>query len=41
MNTDKLQAALGLPLPGELEGLQALYADWRAGLPDRLVAAIA
>ena len=41
MNTDKLQAALNEPLPGELEGLQAFYADWQAGLPDRLVAAIA
>jgi len=41
MNTDKLQAALDEPLPGELEGLQAFYADWQAGLPDRLVAAIA
>lgn len=40
MNTDKLQAALDEPLPGEAEGLQAFYADWRAGLPDRLVAAI-
>jgi len=41
MNTDKLQAALDEPLPGETEGLQAFYADWQAGLPDRLVASIA
>ena len=41
MNTDKLQAALGETLPSEAEGLQAFYADWQAGLPDRLVAAIA
>ena len=37
MNTDKLQAALDEPLPGEADGLQAFYADWQAGLPDRLV----
>ena len=41
MNTDKLQAALGEALPGEAEGLQAFYADWQNGLPDRLIAAIA
>lgn len=41
MNTDKLQAALGESLPSEAEGLQAFYADWQSGLPDRLVAAIA
>jgi len=28
-------------LPSEAEGLQAFYADWQSGLPDRLVAAIA
>jgi len=41
MNTDKLQTALGTALPSEAEGLQAFYADWQSGLPDRLVAAIA
>lgn len=41
MNTDKLQAALDEPLPGEADGLQAFHADWQAGLPDRLVASIA
>ncbi|MFZ3071407.1 MAG: SDR family oxidoreductase [Anaerolineaceae bacterium] len=41
MNTDKLQAALDGDLPGELEGMQAFYADWQAGLPARLTSFVA
>jgi hypothetical protein len=41
MNTEKLQAALDAPLPSEQEGLQALYEDALAGLPDKLVAYLA
>ena len=41
MNTEKLQTALDVPLPSEQEGLQALYADALAGLPDKLVAYLA
>ncbi|KUK71217.1 MAG: Putative dTDP-4-dehydrorhamnose reductase [Anaerolineae bacterium 49_20] len=41
MNTDKLQAELDAPLPSEQAGLQALYEDALAGLPDKLVAYLA
>jgi len=41
MNTDKLQAELDVSLPSEQEGLQALYEDALAGLPDRLVGYLA
>jgi dTDP-4-dehydrorhamnose reductase len=41
MNTERLQAALEEPLPSEQEGLQALYSDALAGLPDRLVGYLA
>ncbi len=41
MNTDKLQAALDVSLPSEQEGLQALYEDALAGLPDKLVSYLA
>lgn len=41
MNTDKLQAALDGTLPGQIEGLQAFYNAWQAGLPARLHAFIA
>ncbi len=37
MNTDKLQAALGKPLPGQAEGLRALHADLDSGLRDKLL----
>ena len=41
MNTEKLQTALDAPLPSEQEGLQALYEDALAGLPDKLVGYLA
>jgi len=41
MNTDKLQAELDAPLPSEQAGLQALYEDALAGLPDKLVSYLA
>ncbi len=37
MNTDKLQAALGKPLPGHSEGLSALHADLDSGLRQKLL----
>jgi len=41
MNTERLQTALDAPLPSEQDGLQALYEDALAGLPDKLVAYLA
>ena len=37
MNTDKLQAALGKPLPSQAEGLRALHADLDSGLRQKLL----
>lgn len=37
MNTDKLQAALGKPLPSQTEGLRALHADLDSGLRQKLL----
>ena len=37
MNTDKLQAALGKPLPSQAEGLHALHADLDSGLRQKLL----
>jgi len=37
MNTDKLQAALGKPLPNQAEGLHALHADFDSGLRQKLL----
>jgi dTDP-4-dehydrorhamnose reductase len=37
MNTDKLQAALGKPLPNQNEGLRALHADLDSGLRQKLL----
>jgi dTDP-4-dehydrorhamnose reductase len=37
MNTDKLQAALGKPLPTQAEGLRALHADLDSGLRQKLL----
>jgi dTDP-4-dehydrorhamnose reductase len=37
MNTDKLQTALGRPLPGQTEGLRALHADLDSGLRQKLL----
>jgi dTDP-4-dehydrorhamnose reductase len=37
MNTDKLQAALGKPLPSQSEGLRALHADLDSGLRQKLL----
>jgi dTDP-4-dehydrorhamnose reductase len=37
MNTDKLRAALGKPLPNQAEGLQALHADLDSGLRQKLL----
>lgn len=37
MNTNKLQAALGKPLPNQAEGLRALHADLDSGLRQKLL----
>ena len=37
MNTDKLQAALGKPLPSQAEGLRALHIDLDSGLRQKLL----
>jgi len=37
MNTEKLQAAFGKPLPNQAEGLQALHADLDSGLRQKLL----
>ena len=37
MNTDKIQAALGKPLPTQAEGLRALHADFESGLRQKLL----
>lgn len=37
MNTNKLQAALGKPLPSQAEGLRALHADLDSGLRQKLL----
>ena len=37
MNTDKLQAALGKPLPSQTVGLRALHADLNSGLRQKLL----
>jgi len=37
MNTEKLQAALGKPLPNQTEGLRALHADFDSGLRRKLL----
>ncbi len=37
MNTEKLQLALGKPLPNQAEGLQALHADLDSGLRQKLL----
>lgn len=37
MNTEKLQAALGKPLPNQTEGLRALHADFNSGLRRKLL----
>ena len=37
MNTEKLQAALGKPLPNQDEGLRALHADFDSGLRQKLL----
>ena len=37
MNTDKLQAVLGKPLPSQAEGLHALHADLDSGLRQKLL----